>query len=126
MNVKDIFSILDDNEKEEMYKLLKQNHENKIQEESKKGTPVVKIKDYSFKYYFDDEDNSTIGYIDTKAFKKDEVFDFFCRYKYSDNISIIPSGNKKSLKYIIDIFKNMNFKVEDKSGYKILLKRKIG
>lgn len=125
MRVSQIFSILDEDEKEEMYKLLKQDHEKNIEEESKKGIPVVKIEDYNFGYYFISDDGSTTGYINTKVFKKDEVFDFFRRHKYSDSILIIPSENRKSLKYIIDIFKNMNFKIEHKSENNIVLKRKV-
>ncbi len=126
MNVTDLFSILKDDEKEEIYQLSKKYHENKIQEESKKNMPIVRIKDYGFQYYFDGEDSSVIGYINTKAFEKDYISDFFRRHKYADNVLLIPSGNKKSLKYVIDIFRDMNFKVEkNRQESKILLKRKI-
>jgi hypothetical protein len=117
MKVADVLSILNDEEKEEAYKILKKDHEKRIEEESKRSETIIKIKDYDFKYYLNGVDNSTIGYIDIKVFEIDEILDWFHRHKYSDNLTVIPSGNPKSVKYILDIFRNMNYKVKNSRSY---------
>lgn len=125
MKVADLLSILNADEKEEAYKILKKEHEKRIEEESKRSTAIVQIKDHNFKYYLKDFNDSVIGYIDTKVFGIDEVFDFFHKHKYSDNLIIIPGCNPKSVKYLTNIFRNMNYKVKNSRSYSaIKLERK--
>jgi hypothetical protein len=119
----DLVSILSDNEKDELYKILRQGFLDKIDTEKKKVGPDnivsrLEITDEQLILY---SKTGYRGFIILDVFKDEEIYDWLYKFEFEDKLSI-NSENMKNNFRVFKIFGGLSYypNYKDKGPLKLV------
>jgi hypothetical protein len=119
----DLVSILSTDDKEELYKILRQKFLDKIDDEKKKVGPDniitrIEITDIDLVLY---SKTGFRGFIKFDAFNDEEIYDWLYKFEFDDTLNINPENLKNSFR-VFKIFGGFSYypNYKDKGPLKLV------